>query len=422
MKKYKNLIISSLIVAFSSLLYIDFYISNFKFTFAGVMFPLILYIYNDPNPIIFGFTSGFSVLVLRGLFYGISNGIWGQQPYYMIPETMFYIAYGFIFQFLKKRIKTITYKNIFIITFIIDIFSNILESYIRLRQNLFTMDYKIIKTLLLVGLIRASLVWLFIMGYEYYKFFLIKEEHEKRYRNLLQLASQLKTETYWMEKNMDHIENVMSKAYQLFININEDKKREDWAKEALAIATDIHEIKKEHKLVVLGIEDIMSTRFDNTGMYFDELIIILKESLDREVRQKNKDINIEYNVGKNFYTNDHYYLMSILRNIIMNAIDSIEKKGKISISHSIIEDKHKFTVKDDGKGIKEENLSNIFNPGYSTKIDYTTGEINRGLGLALVNSIVEVHLKGKIEVKSQLNNGCTFLIWIPIKELEGARI
>lgn len=421
-RKYRKLFILSLIVGLSSLLYIDFYINNFKFTFAGVMLPLILYIYDESNPIVLGFTSGLSILLFRGFFYGISNGMWVQQFYYLMPEIMFYILYGFLFYILKETIEAITYRNIFAISFIIDIVSNILETSIRLQQNLFDIDFNITKTLLLIGLIRAGLVWLIVIGYEYYKLFLVKEEHEKRYRNLLQLTSQLKTETYWMEKNMDYIENVMSKAYKLFTNINEGENREKWGKEALAIATGIHEIKKEYKLVAVGLEEIMSTRLDNTGMYFHELISILKESLQREAKGKNKDIDIEYNVKEDFYTGSHYYLMSILRNVIMNAIDSIEGRGSIVVSHSISKDKHKFTIEDNGRGIGEDKLAKMFSPGYSTKIDYTTGEINRGLGLALVKSIVDVQLKGRVKVDSKLGVGTTFSIWIPIKELEGVDI
>ena len=421
-KKYKKLLISSLIVGLSSLLYIDFYIDNFKFTFAGVMIPLILYLYDDSNPIGLGFLSGFSVLLFRGFFFSLSNGFGFEHYYNLLPEIMFYIIYGFLFYIFKKYIKKISSKNIFVISFLIDLISNILESAIRLQKNLFAIDSNIVKTLVFIALVRASLVWLIGIAYKYYKLFLAKEEHEKRYKNLLQLISQLKTETYWMEKNMDYIEDIMSKAYQLFLNIKEDGRREDWEKEALDIATGIHEIKKEYQLAAQGIEEILSTPLDHTGMYFRELMPILKESLEREAGKKNKDIDIEYRIGKDFYTDRHYYLMSILRNLLMNSIDSIEEKGHILVSHSISKDHHEFVIRDNGKGIKKEELSKIFSPGYSTKIDYGTGDINRGLGLALVKSIVDIQLRGRIDVDSEVEVGTSFSIWIPIKELEAVKL
>lgn len=421
-KRYKKLLVPALIVGLSSLLYVDFYISNFKISFAGVMISLMLYLYDDSNPIGLGFLSGFSVLLFRGFFYSISNGFYFQHFYNLLPEIMFYILYGFLFYIFKKYIKNITHRNIFIISFLIDFIANILESAIRLQKNLFTIDSNIVRTLVFIALIRASLVWLIGMAYKYYKLFLVKEEHEKRYKNLLQLTSQLKTETYWMEKNMDYIEDVMSKAYQLFIKIKEDEEEEDWGKEALAIATGIHEIKKEYKLVALGIEEILSTRLDKTGMYFRELITILKESLEREAKRKDKEIDIEYRIKEDFYTDKHYYLMSVLRNLIMNSIDSIEDKGHILVSHFISHDQHKFVIKDNGKGIKEGELDKIFSAGYSTKIDYKTGDINRGLGLALVKSIVDVQLGGRVEVDSEMEVGTSFSIWIPIKELEVVKL
>ncbi|HSH34741.1 ATP-binding protein, partial [Schnuerera sp.] len=263
------------------------------------------------------------------------------------------------------------------------------------------------------------LVWLMIMGYKYYKLFLIKEEHDKRYKNLLRLTSQLKTEVYWMEKNMTHIEKVMSNAYELFSNINENKNRGQWEAVALEIAKDVHEIKKEYGMVVMGIEDIMANRLDNTGMYFSDLMVILKETLERDIKKQGKNISMEYLLGKNFYTEKHYYLMSILRNIGMNAIDSIENKGNITISHITENNKHKFIVEDDGCGISDEDLPHIFSPGYSTKIDYNTGQINRGLGLTLIEKLLEIHLKGNIQIESEVTRGSTFIISIPVKELEG---
>jgi len=300
----------------------------------------------------------------------------------------------------------------------VDFISNILETYIRIGEDLFSPDYSIIKVLLFVAILRAALIWIMVLGYNYNKLLLIKEEHDKRYRNLLQIISQLKAEIYWMEKNMDHIEKVMTNAYQLFSNISEDGTKDSWAMEALEIAKDIHEIKKEYSLVVMGIEDAMANKLDNTGMYFSELVTILKETMDIEIRNQGKDIIIAYNIGEDFYTEKHYYLMSILRNLIINAIDSIEVKGNITLSHIVEDNNHKFIVQDNGCGIKKDELQYIFSPGYSSKIDYSTGQINRGLGLPLIENIIKVNLKGNIRVKSEYGIGTVFTVLIPVEELE----
>ena len=58
-------------------------------------------------------------------------------------------------------------------------------------------------------------------------------------------------------------------------------------------------------------------------------------------------------------------------------------------------------------------------PGFSTKINYETGQVSRGLGLSLVKDIVETQLGGSIDVHSE--NGCTeFIMRIPKQNLEVA--
>jgi signal transduction histidine kinase len=74
-------------------------------------------------------------------------------------------------------------------------------------------------------------------------------------------------------------------------------------------------------------------------------------------------------------------------------------------------DQLKFIVSDNGDGIPEENLPQIFNPFFTTK-----GEGKGvGLGLAVVFGIIEAH-KGDIDVKSVLSEGTTFTVTLPFDE------
>lgn len=420
MKKSKRFIIASLIVGLSSLIYMDFYVKNFKFSFGGIVFPVILYVYDDFNPLFFGIISGFSLLLFRGVFSSLFQSVLAETLYLNAPEVVFYLIYGSMFNILKKKTNSLGENSMFIFFLISDFISNIVEIYIRIGNEILKSNGKLVKTLILVAFIRAGLVWIIILGYRYYKLLLVREEHDRRYKELLLLMSKLKTEVYWMEKNMDHIERVMENAYELFNSIsnNSEIQRERWAQSALEIAKDVHEIKKEYSSVVTGIEEIVTDGLDVTGMYFSELVNILKETINREIKNQGKDILVEYYIGGDFYTKKHYYLMSVLRNLMTNAIDSIEKKGKISLIHKMENDEHIFVVIDDGSGIEDEDLPHIFSPGYSTKIDYETGQIYRGLGLTLIKNIVEVYLNGKIKVKSKFGKGTIFTIYIPAKELE----
>ncbi|MCC6550523.1 MAG: response regulator [Ignavibacteriaceae bacterium] len=67
-----------------------------------------------------------------------------------------------------------------------------------------------------------------------------------------------------------------------------------------------------------------------------------------------------------------------------------------------------FSIADTGKGINEQDLSKIFDPFFSTKGE----EENSGLGLYIVYGIIKGH-NGHIEVRSKINHGTRFNIYIP---------
>lgn len=98
-------------------------------------------------------------------------------------------------------------------------------------------------------------------------------------------------------------------------------------------------------------------------------------------------------------------------NILSNAEQSIEGNGTIKIS--IIDDGRDLLIKiqDSGKGISEENLSQISDPFFTTK---SPGE-GTGLGLFITYSIIEQH-KGHIRVVSEPNSGTEFIVSLPLSK------
>jgi signal transduction histidine kinase len=95
----------------------------------------------------------------------------------------------------------------------------------------------------------------------------------------------------------------------------------------------------------------------------------------------------------------------VIENLVKNAIDAMEGKGKISLS--ITEnDKNVFIlISDNGKGIPKHLQQKIFTPGFTTK------KRGWGLGLSLAKRIIEDYHNGKINVhKSEIGKGTSFLI------------
>jgi signal transduction histidine kinase len=95
-------------------------------------------------------------------------------------------------------------------------------------------------------------------------------------------------------------------------------------------------------------------------------------------------------------------------NLIGNALDAIEGKGKLVITTETQKNKVSISISDSGMGIPEEIRSKIFDPFFTTK------EVGKGtgLGLSISYAIIESH-NGSLEVESQLDEGTTFIITLP---------
>jgi len=96
-------------------------------------------------------------------------------------------------------------------------------------------------------------------------------------------------------------------------------------------------------------------------------------------------------------------------NVLMNAMQSIDSEGKVSISTSFQRGKVLVSIKDSGCGINEENLNKVFDPFFTTK---DPGE-GIGLGLSIAYSVIEDH-KGQIAIQSKIGEGALLEISIPL--------
>ncbi len=163
----------------------------------------------------------------------------------------------------------------------------------------------------------------------------------------------------------------------------------------------------------------------NLETIIDETIISVKDSLSKET-----EIDFKANAFNDNIFANHTDIYRVILNLIINANDAIEGKGKISIELSNWKDSLKkpidrryieyalVSVKDNGKGIERENLSKIFTEGFSTKQNSTK---KRGLGLAIIKEIIEKH-DGFIKVESKKNKGTTFKIFIPTLTKENEKL
>ncbi len=145
----------------------------------------------------------------------------------------------------------------------------------------------------------------------------------------------------------------------------------------------------------------------------EDINLIIKNALkliENKTKLQNVKISWEYNPDLPKLSCDKLQIQQSLIALLINSCEAMAGKGEISIKTAQFDNEYLLiSISDSGKGIKEENLHNIFDPFYTTK----ESSKNTGLGLFVVYGIIKDH-KGTIEVKSKLGEGTKFLIKLPI--------
>ena len=150
----------------------------------------------------------------------------------------------------------------------------------------------------------------------------------------------------------------------------------------------------------------------------------LLERIAQDYRTQTAEHRIEVDLPDNlpFVSGDEERLRQVFTNLVGNAIKYSPAGGLIRIGGWVDEKKGSrdgkprlvIYVADEGIGIPEEELPKIFDRFYRVDSSLRRRTAGVGLGLFLINAIVEAH-KGEIWVRSELHKGTTFSVALPIE-------
>jgi len=170
---------------------------------------------------------------------------------------------------------------------------------------------------------------------------------------------------------------------------------------------------------------IVSEELKRARRFLEDLLSYLRErkpvlrkinlpDLLKEIKE-DIDFNIELKIDKKefFIEADSNEIKQVLKNIIYNSIEA--GANKIEIILKKIDGRAKIEIKDDGCGIKQEDIEKIFNPFFSKK------EGGTGLGLAVCKKIIEERHGGKLKIESIESEGTKVIIELK-KESERSEI
>ena len=199
------------------------------------------------------------------------------------------------------------------------------------------------------------------------------------------------------------------------------------SKDAQSLLADIlSEAKLANAIVVEMLEFVRPVRLQ---VERTDLADVLQQSVtmaESKVPRRDVVVSTTVEAGLPMIEGDHHQLSQVFTNLIANAFEALDGKGRITISAvtTAIEADPAFAgihpptpavlveVADDGPGVPADLTDRIFNPFFTTKVTGT------GLGLAIVRKIVDAH-DGRIDVSSTPDTGTRFRVTLPVSSTSG---
>lgn len=170
------------------------------------------------------------------------------------------------------------------------------------------------------------------------------------------------------------------------------------------------------RLTTLSGNILMLSKLENQEMIMDKSEFRLDEQIRQcilmlEEKWQGKQIEFDLNLQRQFFYGSAPLLEQVWLNLLDNAIKHSPMNSTIELSLFQQNDELVISIKDYGCGMSEEDQKHIFEKFYQG--DASRKEEGNGLGLALVKRILDL-CKGKIQVKSKLNEGSEFLVTLPL--------
>jgi two-component system, sensor histidine kinase and response regulator len=129
----------------------------------------------------------------------------------------------------------------------------------------------------------------------------------------------------------------------------------------------------------------------------------------------NKNIQLTSTVNSQSVFADRNMLLLIIRNLVSNAIKFTPVGGKISISSDVGDGLVKILVADNGVGIDQNKLEQLFKIDFKVTTPGTQNELGNGLGLILCQEFIQHH-GGEIGINSAPEKGTTVWFTLPLKK------
>lgn len=387
--------------------YIPFEGEAFRFGLGSAAFFFLLLIRKPDSYFQTALVTGMTVL----LFRTAEDALLVSLPFISslrihFPAVLFYVLYGVGLGWIKIEKCKSTPLTLGAIATGMEFFANMAEQYFRKTVMLDSVsDMEEWYIFLVVAIFRSYFVVGLLSS-------LTVIDQQKRMEQMLKIGSSLYGETLYLKKSMDHIEQIMASSYDLYRKLKDTENR-NWTRQALSIAQEIHEVKKDSQRILAGLTKVYDPEM-SAYLKLSEILDFVVKGNEKYSQMLNKNVSFQLSMSMDEETTQYIPLLTILNNLTANAVEAIDGTGTIEIRVGKDLEAIFFEIKDSGKGIPEQDLDLIFEPGFTTKYN-DKGVAATGIGLSHVKEIIDT-LDGEMGVHSS-SQGTVFLVRIPTKKL-----
>lgn len=376
------------------------------FTIGPMLFYFTVILWDDLSMFATSTLTILATVLLRMLLMLVSGSIPSLYSVLLLlfSASLHYYSISFFGYILSVRTMKSNFTGFFLRLLLTDMFGTLFDVLSRGNLESLNPPYETVIMIFFVALFRSALVVTFYYIAQRERIDVTMQQEKAKYEQLLMLLTGFYTEAFFLRKSSADIESTMARCYALYRTLHERSEEieggHQLSQQALDVAKDIHEIKKDYQRIVSGMNKLIKLDTVGDRMPFGELVKMILASNQSYSQQLQKHIRFRYKPDYRFLTSEFHSLISILNNLISNAVEAIDHNwGEIIVSTQVLGWHIYITVQDNGPGIDEDDQQIIFAPGYTTKFS-GNGMQSTGIGLTHVKSLV-TNLEGEVKVSSQ---------------------
>ena len=403
------------------------YFSRFQVSLGSPTFLLFILFMRRPSLLFTGACMGVVVVIFRAVIDVYSTCDIFSRALLMHAATFFYyLFYAGCFSLARFDRKYI-YSNavkVAVLSVLAEVVASVAEllaTNVLVNNSWHFVTVPMLLKLMFIAVLRCFFILSFFFLAQIYTIESRMQQERREKERMLLMITNLYDEVVQLHESQNNVENATREFYKIYEEINQKAATPEekiLAQKMLALAGTVHSIKKDNQRIYVNLMALTNKNDSKTEDYMsaDEIIKLSVDTYTRYAKSLNKQIKFYTKISAELPLLHVYTLLSLLNNLLSNAVEGIFSRGIVEISLAEKDDMLQILVDNTGSFIPIKRLKLIFQPGYTTKFD-SNGNASTGVGLSYLKNHVK-NLGGMVTIDSDGVNNVECKLLIPLNKIK----